>query len=108
DTTVVGTEAKGLLFAVPAVPVLHHKAQRRAALIEAFVLEWRELVQPREQNRSRSDHPCVRPQPAASLDGYMHEAVAGVRDEAEECPNRQVAGHDQRREPAPVRPLADE
>ncbi len=101
-------EAEGVCLGTPAAPVLHHEGERRAAPVEAPVLERSELVEPGEEDRPCPDHPRVRVQPGDSCDGLVQNPVAEVDEEAEQRPDAEVAGHEQHNEPAAVRAPANE
>src|SRR5207245_2603312 len=83
EQAVMDPEAEGLLVPASTVPVLHDEAQGRAALLETFVLQRRELVQPRRQDRPRPDPPDVRSEPRALTDGVVDEPVGGERPQAQ-------------------------
>src|SRR5438034_255632 len=66
-----------------AAPVLDHERDRRAAFVEAAVLQTCELEGPGQQQRSRAEHPGVGQQPGAAIETAVQPLVECVRGDAE-------------------------
>src|SRR5207247_3874364 len=108
EETVTDAETERLVLAVIAVPVLHDECERGAALLQAASLERRELVETGRRHERRSYEPSMRGQPAALIEPDANEMITGMEDQADERPDQQVSGNEERRERARIRARAHE
>src|SRR5215217_1734858 len=102
EEPVVDSEPEGVPPPAASTPVPHHEAERRAALVQASVLERRELVEASEQEGSSPDHPGVVIDPADLVDGGVDAPVPPVDDEGEERPHGEIADYHESDEDAAV------
>ncbi len=98
ERSVAGAEAKSAAHA--ALVVAAQELPGVAALVEAGVLQRRELERSREREHAGPDGPVALVQPGARLDHGVESGVEGERQGAEGAPDRGVAADEGGHRPA--------
>jgi hypothetical protein len=104
EGAVIDAQSEGRPVLTPAAPAFGDEAQRRAALVQAVVLERCELVHASQHEHGRADQPRVLGEPATLAHQCMQRRVEGVDGDAEHAPDAQIADQQQQHEAAVIRP----
>ncbi|KOT10978.1 hypothetical protein DM77_2866 [Burkholderia mallei] len=89
---------------MPASPLLAHEHQRRAALVDATVLERAELIGARERQHGRADEPPMPGEPRRASRERVQAGVARLGEQPERAPCREIAEHDEQHQPVALGP----
>src|SRR5437899_12685999 len=85
-------------------PVLVNETERRAALVEAMVLEGAELEGAGEREHRGADDPAIEGKPRAAKNDGRQSRVHEMGDQSEGSPDQQISQDHQGQEQGTVRP----
>ena len=85
-------------------PVPHQEGKRRAAMAEAYVLQWTPLIQARDNKHTPCHNDVCTPHRLGEQTGSVESKLHRCRGEAENCPHEHVAAGEKAREIGAPRP----